>query len=106
MKYIIKGTLNTQHDVNAGSRDSNGNPLPVQLESSISYNMVTNISTSGSIQLKADAIKTDMRSKLNVTNVISESLVRNRVEASGSIDDEYNLFYNATIPYASGSSSH
>jgi hypothetical protein len=105
MKYTIKATLSTQHNVNTGEKDKDGNPLPVKLESVISYNVVTTLNTSGSVKLTADAIKTDVKSKLNATNVISESLLRNGVEATGSIDDYYNLFYTATVPYVSGSSS-
>jgi hypothetical protein len=97
MKYIIKATLSTQHDINAGEKDKDGNPLPVQLESAPTYTVVTNINTSGSVQLTADDIKTSIKAKLNVVNVINESLVRNKIEASGSIDDNYNLFYSATI---------
>ena len=105
MKYIVKGTLSTQHDVNLGEKDKEGHPLPVKLESVVSYNVVTNIVTSGSLKLTDTAIKASLREKLKVTNVISESLVRNNVVVSGSIDDFYNLFYSATIPYVPVSGS-
>ena len=107
MKYIIKASLSTQHNVNVGEKDKDGKALPVKLESAISYNMVTDLTTSGSLKLTASEIKTSMRTKLNVTNVISESLVRDRVEVigTGSLDDYYNLFYKATIPYVAVSGS-
>ena len=99
MKYIIKATLSTQHDVNVGQKDKDNNPLPVKLESVVTYNMVTGLNTSGSVKLTADAIKTSMRTQFEIPNAISESLIRSGVEATGSLDNEYNLFYSATVPY-------
>ena len=103
MKYTIKSSISTQHNVNADEKDQHNVPLPEKLESVITYNVITSISTSGSTQLTVDEIKNDLRTQFKISHAVSESLIRNKVEATGSIDNNYNLFYSVTTPFISGS---
>ena len=103
MKYTIKVGINTQQNVNAGQKDKDNNPLPEKIESVRSYNVVTDLRSSGSVELTVDAIKTAMRSKFHIVNATSESIQVKGVEASGSLNDDFGLVYTVTTPYTSGS---
>lgn len=96
MKYSVKVDIFNQKDVNAGQAKP-GSTLPVQLESVRAYSIATDVNTSGSTTYTAAQLIAQLRSKFNITNVISESISFNGVQATGSLQGrKYN--YTATLP--------
>ena len=96
MKYSVKVDIFNQKDVNAGQAKP-GLTLPVQLESVRAYSIATDVNTSGSTTYTAVQLTAQLRSKFNITNVVSESLSSNGVQVSGSLQDrKYN--YTVVLP--------
>ena len=100
MKYTVKTIIFKQENVNANQKDTDGNPLPEQIESVQTYKAVTDLSTSGGTKLTAAAIKTEMRTQFSINDAVSELLTSpSGVEypASGSISDR-KVVYIVTLP--------
>lgn len=82
MKYTVKVKIFTQKDVNAGQAPS-GSTLPVQLESVQAYSIVSDFRTTGDVLFTPEELKAQVRSKFNITDIVTEAISLNDEEVVG-----------------------
>ncbi len=82
MKYTVKVDIFNQKDVNARQARSGSTP-PVQLESVQAYAIVTDFRTTGDTLYTPEELKTQVRSKFNITDTVTEVLSLNGEEVVG-----------------------
>jgi hypothetical protein len=100
MKYTIKVEINNQVNVNEGQVDESNNPLPPQIEVIPSYKIITNVNNEGSVKLTVGEIKTQLRNKFSLTNLVEEKLFANKQELTNDGDEvsSFKLEYKVISP--------
>lgn len=100
MKYTIKVEINNQINVNEGQVDESNNPLPEQLEVIPSYKIVTDVNSGGSSKLTVAEIKTKLKEKYSLNNLVEEKLFANRQELTNDGDEvsSFKLEYKVICP--------
>lgn len=98
MKYTIKVEINNQINVNEGQVDESNNPLPSQIEVIPSYKIVTDINSPS--KLTVGEIKTKLKEKYSLNNLVEEKLFANRQELSNDGDEvsSFKLEYKVICP--------
>lgn len=82
MKYSVKVDIFNQKDVNAGQAPS-GSTLPVQLESVEAYSIISDFRTVGDVLFTPEELKAQVRTKLHITDTVTETLSLSGEEVVG-----------------------
>jgi len=82
MKYTVKVDIFNQKDINTRQTRS-GTPLPAQSGSVQAYSIVSDFRTTGDTFFTPEELKTQIRSKFNITDTVTEVLSLNNEEVVG-----------------------